>query len=69
LSKIAKNCDHNIDPLELAHLVAFYLDDNTILSRVARFFLVQNTKTGSKIPNDHKIYQIFGHKIFPMAVK
>jgi hypothetical protein len=25
--------------------------------RVARFFLVQQTKTGKYIPNDHKIYQ------------
>jgi hypothetical protein len=30
-------------------------------SRVARFFLVQNTKMGENIPN--------GHKLFPMAVK
>jgi hypothetical protein len=30
-------------------------------ARVARFFLVQNTKVGKNIPN--------GHKIFPMAVK
>jgi hypothetical protein len=29
-----------------------------IQSRVARFFLVQNTKTGENIPNYHKIYQI-----------
>jgi hypothetical protein len=26
--------------------------------RVARFFLVQNTKKGRNIPNDHKMYQI-----------
>jgi hypothetical protein len=26
-------------------------------SRVARFFLVQNTKTGGNIPNYHNIYQ------------
>jgi hypothetical protein len=26
--------------------------------RVARFFLVQNTKTGKNIPNNHKINQI-----------
>jgi hypothetical protein len=39
-----------------------------LIGRVARFFLVQNTKTGGKytklpqnIPN--------GHKIFPIAVK
>jgi hypothetical protein len=35
-----------------------------LLSRAARFFLTQYTKTGktyqitTKIPNDHKIYQI-----------
>jgi hypothetical protein len=32
-----------------------------VKSRVARFFLVQNTKTWKNIPHDHKI--------FPMAVK
>jgi hypothetical protein len=26
--------------------------------RVARFFLVQHTKTGENIPNNHKIYQM-----------
>jgi hypothetical protein len=26
--------------------------------RVARFFLVQNTKAGKNIPNDDKIYQM-----------
>jgi hypothetical protein len=29
-----------------------------IRTRVARFFLVQNTKTGKNIPNDHKIYHM-----------
>jgi hypothetical protein len=29
-----------------------------IYIRVARFFLVQNTKTGKNIPNYHKIYQV-----------
>jgi hypothetical protein len=28
------------------------------VSRVARFFFVQHTKTGKNIPNNHKIYQI-----------
>jgi hypothetical protein len=28
------------------------------LITVARFFLVQNTKTGRNIPNDHKIFQV-----------
>jgi hypothetical protein len=28
-----------------------------IVLRVARFFLVQNTKMGKSIPNSHKIYQ------------
>jgi hypothetical protein len=27
-------------------------------SRVARFFLVQHTKTGKNIPNNHKIYRM-----------
>jgi hypothetical protein len=30
---------------------------NMLRSRVARFLLVQNTKKGRSIPNDHKIYQ------------
>jgi hypothetical protein len=30
----------------------------TLGSRVARFFLVQYTKTGENIPNDYKIYQM-----------
>jgi hypothetical protein len=29
-----------------------------VRARVARFFLVQLTKTGENIPNDHKIYQM-----------
>jgi hypothetical protein len=29
-----------------------------IQTRVARFFLVQNTKMGEKIPNYHELYQI-----------
>jgi hypothetical protein len=40
-----------------------------VVGSVARFFLVQNTKTGKNIPNDHKIHIPNGHKIFPMAVK
>jgi hypothetical protein len=38
-------------------------------TRVARFFLVQNTKTGENIPNYHKIYQIgiFGLKTNHLA--
>jgi hypothetical protein len=47
-----------------------------LIRRVAIFFLVQNTKTGENIPNDHKIYQMAlkffqwpqntpnGHKIY-----
>jgi hypothetical protein len=46
------------------------------MARVARFFLVQNTKWGKNIPNYHKIYQMTityfqwpqnrpnGHKIY-----
>jgi hypothetical protein len=30
----------------------------TPCSRVARFFLVQHTKTGKNVPNNHKIYQM-----------
>jgi hypothetical protein len=42
--------------------------------RVARFFLVQHTKTGENIPNDHKIYQMAinisnGRKIHQMDIK
>jgi hypothetical protein len=29
-----------------------------IVSRVARFFLVQNTKTGKNMPNYHELYQM-----------
>jgi hypothetical protein len=29
-----------------------------LVAKVARFFFVQNTKTGKNIPNDHKIYQM-----------
>jgi hypothetical protein len=36
--------------------------------RVARFSLLQHTKTGKNKPNDHKIYPN-GHKIDQMAVK
>jgi hypothetical protein len=30
----------------------------TFVTRAARFFLVQYTKTGENIPNDNKIYQM-----------
>jgi hypothetical protein len=30
-------------------------------SRVARFFLVQHTKTGKNIPNDHKSHKIYNN--------
>jgi hypothetical protein len=30
----------------------------SVVRRVARFFLVQNTKTGKNIPIDEKIYQM-----------
>jgi hypothetical protein len=29
-----------------------------LCTRVARFFLVQHTKTGENIPNYHKVYQM-----------
>jgi hypothetical protein len=41
----------------------------TFFSRVARFFLAQNTKTGKNIPGYHKIPIPNGHGIFPMPVK
>jgi hypothetical protein len=28
-------------------------------AKVARFFLVRDTKTGKNVPNEHKMYQIF----------
>jgi hypothetical protein len=42
--------------------------------RVARFFLVQNTKMGKNIPKDHKFHQMdinipFGRKRDKMAIK
>jgi hypothetical protein len=46
-----------------------------ILVRVARFFLLQHTKTGENIPNYHKIYQtaikyaIFNYKTLPNLPK
>jgi hypothetical protein len=36
---------------------------------VARFFLVQITKTGRNMPNDPKIYQMAITYIFPIALK
>jgi hypothetical protein len=42
LSKIAENCDHNIDPR----------------SRVARFFLVHDTETGKTVPNEHNMFRM-----------
>jgi hypothetical protein len=43
-------------------------------TRVARFFLVQNTKTGKNIPNYHKLYQISikynkDHKMDQVSIK
>jgi hypothetical protein len=29
-----------------------------LATRVARFFVVQHTKTGKNLPNDHKIYKM-----------
>jgi hypothetical protein len=29
-----------------------------LLTRVARFFLVHDTKTGKNVPNEHKMYQM-----------
>jgi hypothetical protein len=46
-------------------------------TRVARFFLVQHTKTGENVPNDHTYVKYttwpqnipHGHKIYQMVVK
>jgi hypothetical protein len=43
-------------------------------TRVARFFLVQNTKTGKNIPNYHELYQISikynkDHKMDQVSIK
>jgi hypothetical protein len=35
-----------------------------LLCRIARFFLVQNAKTGKNIPNKHKICIPNVHKIY-----
>jgi hypothetical protein len=55
---------------------AKFFEQILIRSRVARFFSVQDTKTGNNVPNEHKVYQIViknpkcsenipnGHKIF-----
>jgi hypothetical protein len=39
------------------------------ITSVARFFLVQSTKTGKNLPNDSKIYIPSGHEAFKMVVK
>jgi hypothetical protein len=40
------------------------------LAGVARFFLVQNTKIGEIIPNDHNVYlYLYAYKIYHMALK
>jgi hypothetical protein len=36
--------------------------------RVARFFLVRDSKTGKNVPNEHKMYQN-SHQISQMSVK
>jgi hypothetical protein len=43
-----------INYIMLANSVELYIP---MTSRVARFFLVQQTKKGENVPNDHKIYQ------------
>jgi hypothetical protein len=39
-------------------LGAKFTPNKIVKNRVARFFLVQYTKMGENIPNDHKIYQM-----------
>jgi hypothetical protein len=43
---------------DLSRLALKVGDRNHLETRVARSFLVQHTKTGRNIPNDHKAYQI-----------
>jgi hypothetical protein len=38
-------------------------------SRVARFILMQHTKTGKNVPNDHKIYIPNGRKTYLISTK
>jgi hypothetical protein len=42
----------------VVYFTAFNLKWSGTEARVARFFLVQHSKTGKNIPNDHKMYQI-----------
>jgi hypothetical protein len=51
----------NLLPMGLSQAYAKVWEVKQLLiaqSRVARFFLVQNTKTGKNIPNFHKLYQM-----------
>jgi hypothetical protein len=44
---------------EKSKRMIFFLEFRAlIMSRAARFFLVQHTKTGENAPNKHKIYQV-----------
>jgi hypothetical protein len=57
---------------KIAQIVAQPVFLSTLMhNTVARFFLVQNTKTGKNIPNYHKIYQSVsnGRKIDQMVIK
>jgi hypothetical protein len=47
------------NPARLLHLVAIGVFTRAAVAyRVASFFLVQHTKSGENIPNNHKIYQM-----------
>jgi hypothetical protein len=38
-------------------------------ARVARFFLVPDTKTGKSVPNEHNTYILNCHKISQISIK
>jgi hypothetical protein len=44
------------------------MQEGKAVGRVARFFLVHDTKTGKNVPNEHKMYQML-IQFFQMAVK
>jgi hypothetical protein len=61
---IFKQIERFISQNVWSHCLAVLLNFRTmvkrrkVLVRVARFFLVQKTKTGENLPEDHKIYQM-----------
>jgi hypothetical protein len=47
-----------IDTLDLFKLSLKLTGKTHLTTRVARFFLVHDTKTGKNAPNEHKMYQM-----------